>query len=99
MLGSGSGAAPDVAVYSGKLLVESNTRAKIADFAPAGAASAAGVRVAVRDEDGDGKLDLLTSSGTLVSAFRGGSPPAAGAPPLLFAFDPDPAAAACVWVG
>ena len=85
---------------AGKPLTQSNTRTKVADFAPAGAAAAAGVRVAVRDIDGDGTLDLLTASGELVSAFQGGiGLPATGLPPLLFAFDPDPTAAGSVWIG
>jgi hypothetical protein len=71
---------------------------KIADFSPAGGTSS-GTRVAVRDVDGDGELDIITSSGEIVTAFQGGAMPASGLPPLLFAFDPDPAVNGGVWVG
>lgn len=99
VLGTYNGASPRVRVYSGKPLVQTNTRTQIADFVPAGATSAAGVRVAVRDVDGDGKLDILTASGELVSAFKGGSLPASGRPPLLFSYDPYTTISGAVWVG
>jgi parallel beta-helix repeat protein len=99
VLGSGAGSAPRVIVYSGKSLVQNNTAVAIADFAPVGSSSATGVRVGVRDIDGDGKLDLLTASGDLVTALKGGSLPATGRPPQLFAFDPDATHPGGVWVG
>jgi hypothetical protein len=100
VLGSGVSATPTVRVYSGPPLVQSNTRTLIANFTPAGSSSTNGVRVAVRDIDGDGRLDILTSSGELVSAFRGGSGlPASGLPPLVFAFDPDTLLNGGVWIG
>jgi hypothetical protein len=99
VLGSGAGNAPRVIVYSGRPLVQSNAGVAVADFAPAGATSASGVRVGVRDVDGDGVLDILTSSGELVTAFEGGSLPPTGRPPVLFAFDPDTTLPGAVWVG
>ena len=73
---------------------------RLADFAPAGASSTLGVRVTVRDVNGDGKADILTSSGELVTAFAGGSlPPAGTRPPVLRAYDPYPEYGGGVWVG
>ena len=100
VIGSAATRNPNVTVFSGLPLLESNRRTKIATFAPANASSKNGVRVAVRDIDGDGQLDLVTSSDQMVSAFRGGSGlPATGLPTLLFAFDPDPATNGGVWIG
>jgi hypothetical protein len=100
VIGSAATRNPNVTVFSGQSLVDNNIRTKIASFAPAGSTSKNGVKVAVRDIDGDGKLDLLTSSGEMVSAFQGGSSlPATGLPSLLFAFDPNPAVNGGVWVG
>jgi hypothetical protein len=99
VLGSYAGATPQVNVYSGKALVQSNTRTQIASFAPANASSTTGVRVAVRDINGDGKLDIVTSSGEQVVAYNGSNLPASGRPTQLFTFDPDPTVTGGVWVG
>jgi hypothetical protein len=99
ILGSSDGSSPEVRVFSGKPLATSNTRSRMADFAPAGATSAIGVRVAARDLNGDGKADLLASSAELVSGYGGTTLPSSGKPPLLFAFDPDAAVLGGVWVG
>ena len=100
VLGSGVGSVANVAVFSGQMLVTSNTRAKIANFTPANSTSATGVKVATRDVDGDGKADILISSGELVTALKGGSGlPSSGQPPELFEFDPNPAVNGAVWVG
>jgi hypothetical protein len=83
---------PNVKVFSGEALVEDNTRARIASFTPAASSLKNGVRVAVRDINGDGIVDIITSSGEMVSGFEGGSSlPLTGLPPLMFAFDPLPA--------
>ena len=63
------------------------------------ASSMTGVRVAVRDIDGDGIVDILTSSGERVSAFRGGNLSVTENPPTLFDFDPDPAGSGDFWIG
>jgi hypothetical protein len=100
VLGSAASTASNVAVYSGQALINSNLRTKIANFAPPSSNSSSGVRVATRDVDGDGKADILTSSGEMVTALAGGSGlPSNGLPPELFAFDPDPSANGAVWVG
>jgi hypothetical protein len=96
----GQMAGPNVQVYSGQALTQANTRTSIAAFTPAGGTTAGGARVAVRDADGDGKADILTASGELASAFRGGTGlPSTGLPPLLFSFDPDPLVNGGVWIG
>jgi len=100
LLGTGAMAKPMVNVFSGETLIANNTRTKIASFTPEGSRSTPGVRVAVRDLDGDGKLDIITSSGELVTAFKGGATlPATGLPQTLFSFDPDPTKKGSVWVG
>jgi hypothetical protein len=97
VLGTYQNSAGKVQVYSGKPLVQGNTRTRIANFIPAG--STGEVRVAVRDIDGDGKADLLTASGELVTAFQGGNLPTTGRPPVRLSFDPDTTATGGVWVG
>jgi hypothetical protein len=99
VVGTFAGVTPAVKVFSGKTLTLSQTRSELAFFTPAKGAPATGVRVAVRDVNGDGKLDLLTSSGEQVSAYEGKSLAPTGLPPLLFAFDPDPLVNGGVWVG
>jgi hypothetical protein len=85
---SSSYGTPRVVAYSGRDLVQSNTLTAAADFV-AGSFSATGVRVAVADMNGDGVGDLLTATGDTVTAYRGGSLPSSGTPPLLFDLDTD----------
>jgi hypothetical protein len=99
IVGSYAGAGTRVTAYSGQALVTSNTRTQIASFLPGEASSTTGVRVAVRDVNGDGKLDLVTSSGEKVTAYNGASLPASGRPPVLFVFDPNTNVNGGVWVG
>jgi hypothetical protein len=98
VFGSAPTAAANVTVFSGKALTQTGALVKLAAFAPPAPSTATGVRVAVRDVDGDGTADLLTSSGERVSAFKGGALSTAARPPLLFSFDPD-ALTGGVWVG
>jgi hypothetical protein len=100
VLGTSGGSALGVIVFSGQSLVASNSRVRIASFSPDRATAIPGVRVATRDVDGDGRLDIVTASGEMVSAFRGdASLPSTGLPPLLISFDPDPLSSECVWIG
>ncbi|HSQ55543.1 MAG TPA: VCBS repeat-containing protein, partial [Gemmata sp.] len=96
----GSTSAVVVKAFSGADLTESNIHTRIAAFGPLGGVSKGGVRVAVRDLNGDGVGDIITASGELVSAFAGGANlPPAGTPSLLFAFDPEPTTLGGAWVG
>src|SRR5262249_4256482 len=97
VFGTYQNSAGKVQVFSGKPLVQSNTLTQIANFIPA--SSTGEVRVAVRDINGDGKLDILAASGELVTAFKGGSLPVSGPPAVLFSFDPNGSATGGVWVG
>lgn len=100
VLGSAATRSPHVVVYSGQSLVEDGVRSTIADFVPAEARAKSGVRVGVRDVDGDGIADVLTSSGEMVSAFKGRSDLLATTGlPLLFSFDPYPNVNGGVWIG
>jgi hypothetical protein len=99
VLGTRPGDSQRVIAYSGNSLVASNARVKVADFVPAGASSTTGVWVSTRDVNGDGVPDILTASGELVTAYRGGNLPPTGPPPALLSFDPDPAASGGVFVG
>lgn len=100
IVGSGAYGTPKVVAFSGKQLAESNTRVKLADFVPEGATSTTGIRVAVRDVDGDGVADILTASGERATIFRGGNLPAVGTrPPVVRSFDPFPDINAAVYVG
>ena len=100
VIGSPQTKASNVTVLSGKDLADSNTRTTIATFTPADSKKKTGMKVAVRDIDGDGTMEILTSSGEMVSAFQGGaSLPATGLPAVLFSFDPAPTINGGVWVG
>jgi hypothetical protein len=80
ILGSAAGAS-NVTAFSGEALADGNTRTAVANFVPAGANGV--VRVGVRDVDGDGVSDVLTSSGEQVSAFEGSATlPPSGPPPV-----------------
>jgi hypothetical protein len=93
IIGSAAGTKPNVKVFSGSSLVDDNVRDKIADFKPEGSTAKTGVRVATRNLNDDGQLEILVSSGELVSGYRLGSLV------QLFAFDPNPALNGAVWVG
>lgn len=90
VFGSYGGQAASVKVYSGKSLSQSNSLYTLASFTPTGANTNTGVKVAVRDVNGDGRADLLTSSGELVNAYSGTRLSLSLRPPMLFSFDADP---------
>jgi hypothetical protein len=100
LIGSYDGASPVARIFSGQALVKSDTRIRIANFVPVNSSTSIGVRVAFRDINGDGKLDIITSSGEQVNAYNGANlPPDGNTPPLLFGFDPDTTVNGGVWVG
>jgi hypothetical protein len=83
--GGGPGGGPRVTVFDGAALL-AGPRAVVADFFAGDPASRGGVRLAVKDLDGDSRIDLLTGAGagagSAVTGYRGrdlgaGSPPAA----------------------
>ena len=82
-----------VLALSGKDLVQSGSASpvQLANFFAGDVNNRGGVRLAVKDLDGDTRADLVVGSGTgagsRVTAFAGKSIPTNGAPPELFAFD------------
>ncbi|MBP3960474.1 FG-GAP repeat protein [Gemmata sp. G18] len=100
VLGAGEWGNGRIVVYSGKSLVRTNTRTVLAEFLPPNADLVGGTRVATRDVNGDGKSDILTTSGDRLIAFAGGNlPPVGTLPPVLRVSDPYPEYAGKVWVG
>jgi hypothetical protein len=93
ILGGGPGGGPRVLALSGKDLVQSGSASpvQLANFFAGDPNNRGGVRLAVKDLDGDTQADLVvgagTGAGSRVTAFAGKSIPTDGAPPELFAFD------------
>jgi len=79
-----------VLVLSGRDLVQTGARTTLADFTPTGAGFANGVRVALRDLDGDGRADLLagsgSGSGSWVTAYLDRNLTPTGSPPVSLDF-------------
>ena len=69
VLGTGAGTGPQVVAYSGAGLVNTNKRVVVADFVPEGATSVTGVRTGIQDVTGDGRVDVVTGSGTQVIVY------------------------------
>jgi len=100
--GGGPGGGPRVTAFSGQALL-AGQQAPVANFFAGDPANRGGVRVAVKDLDGDGRADLVTGSGpgggSRVTAYAGKAVPASGTPPELFAFDAQPGFTGGVFVG
>jgi hypothetical protein len=96
--GGGPGGGPRVAAFDGKTLARTSTPAPRADFFAGDANARGGVRVAVKDLDGDGMLDLVTGAGPgsagRVAAYYGKNLPEVG-----FEFDAAPGRLDGVFVG
>ena len=103
VFGSAEWSSTRVLILSGKALVQTGTQVVLADFAPVGTAYGFGIRVAVRDLDGDGKADLLIGAGrkrgNLVTAYLGKNLAATGTPPAAFAFEAYPGFKGGVFMG
>ena len=88
--GGGPGGGPRVSSFAGTSLVIGGTPQRAVDFFAGDSTNRGGIRVAVKDLDGDAKADLLTGSGTgagsRLTAFTGKTL-AASAPPEAFGFD------------
>ncbi len=87
--GGGPGGGPRVTAFSGRNLL-ANRQVPVTNFFAGDTASRGGIRVAVKNLDGDAQADLLvgagSGAGSRVTAYAGKSV-GAGTPPELFAFD------------
>jgi hypothetical protein len=99
--GGGPGGGPRVTAFSGKQLL-ANAYDVTANFFGGDEASRGGIRVAVKDLDGDARADLVVGAGedagSRVTGYAGKSI-AAGTPPVAFEFETFPGFAGGVFVG
>ncbi|OWK40163.1 beta strand repeat-containing protein [Fimbriiglobus ruber] len=103
VVGGGPGGAPRVTVFSGSSLL-GGTQTTIADFFAGDTSDRGGVRVAVKNLDGDADADLVVGSGTgdgsRVTAYTGQSILANPSDPTsLYDFDALPGFTGGVFVG
>ncbi len=88
--GGGPGGGPRVLIFDGKNLL-SNVQAPIANFFAGDANSRGGIRLAVKDLDGDNRADLVvgagTGAGSRITGYLGANIGAAGTPAAQFDFD------------
>jgi hypothetical protein len=100
--GGGPGGGPRVLALSGAGLL-AGQQVQLANFFAGDPNNRGGVRVAVKDIDGDARADLMVGSGTgggsRVTGYAGKAIPADGAPPDLYSFDAFPGFAGGVFVG
>ena len=106
--GGGPGGGPRVRAFSGAdVLARPGTPAdslvSLANFFAGDPANRAGVRVAVKDLDGDARADLVagagTGAGSRVTAYAGRAVVGSDTPDSLFAFDAVPGFGGGVFVG
>jgi uncharacterized protein (TIGR03118 family) len=103
--GGGPGGGPRVTAFSAADLLASGgaTLTQTANFFAGDPNGRGGVRVAVKELDGDNKADLVTGSGTgdgsHVTEFLGKNIAASGTPPTFQAFDAFPGFTGGVFVG
>jgi hypothetical protein len=102
IVGGGPGGGPRVFALSGRGLL-AGTQTQLANFFAGNTENRGGVRLAVKDLDGDTRADLVTGSGagggSRVTGYLGSAIPADGTPPEDFAFDAFPGFAGGVFVG
>ena len=88
--GGGPGGGPRVLALDGKSLL-TNTQVNLANFFGGDVNSRGGIRVAVKNLDGDTKADLVVGSGSgagsRVTSYLGANIAASGTPPTQFDFD------------
>jgi hypothetical protein len=88
--GGGPGGGPRVFALSGQDLL-GGTQTQLANFFAGDTASRGGIRLAVKNLDGDARADLVTGAGegagSRVTAYAGSTIPVNGTPPELFAFN------------
>jgi hypothetical protein len=89
--GGGPGGGPRVTAFSAKDLLASGAQTMLANFFAGDDTNRAGVRLAVKDLDGDDKADLVVGPGTgaggTVQAFLGKDMHPTGTPPADLDFD------------
>jgi hypothetical protein len=100
--GGGPRGGPRVLAFDGKSLL-SNQYVPLANFFGGDPNSRGGIRLAVKDLDGDAKADLVvgagTGTGSRVTGYLGKDLVPAGTPPEAFALDAFPGFAGGVFVG
>ena len=98
IVGGGPGGGPRISAFNGKTLVLSNTRDRFVDFLAGSASDRSGIRVAVKDLDGDTKDDLIVG-GSGVAAYAGSTLKTGVTPPAFFTLDAYPNFTGGVFVG
>ncbi len=90
IVGGGPGGGPRVTAFDGASLL-ANQQAIVANFFGGDPNNRGGVRIAVKDLDGDNKADLITGAGTgagsRLTAYYGKNILGAAQPPVAFEFD------------
>jgi hypothetical protein len=103
--GGGPGGGPRIFALSGKDLVNSGgaTKTQLANFFAGDTNNRGGIRLVVRNLDGDDRADIVTGSGvgagTRVTGYLGKNIPINGTPINEFAFDAFPGFSGGVFVG
>jgi Ca2+-binding RTX toxin-like protein len=98
--GGGPTGGPRVTAFSGKALLANQYEVR-ANFFGGDPDNRSGIRVAVKDMDGDARADLVVGPGTgsRVTGYLGKDVAPAGTPPAAFDFDAFPGFAGGVFVG
>ncbi len=101
--GGGPGGGPRVFALSGKGLLQSDAQIPVANFFAGDVNSRGGIRVSVKNLDGDAKADLVVgagdNAGSTVAGYLGANILPNGTPPDQFSFDAFPGYGGGVFVG
>jgi hypothetical protein len=103
--GGGPGGGPRVLVVDGRSLLQNGPAqlVPLANFFAGNPENRGGIRVAVKEIDGDNHADLVTGAGvgagSTVTAYAGSAIPADGQPPVLWSADVFPGFTGGVFVG